>query len=241
MFSPTIRQSLTIAAAGLFLFKLSQPPMLKKKSKLPNIYNEPEPKRIVIESPTKLEEHVAYAQKYANDALDEGKTHVNTLHSHIQSVENDIRGTVNEIIAEDEEILPNVVYIGVAALAGTIIARNRNILLRFLTSTTLAVGASYYLLPKTSKNLCVQLEKLEHKYPELGKAHASVNETVNDVKKQIDDTLSSLSGQVAQGKELVKNQVKEEVVDSFTETKKKVESMYSTRSSPGVDETLKKD
>ncbi|CAO3617893.1 unnamed protein product [Cunninghamella blakesleeana] len=242
MFSSTIRQSLTVAAAGyVVLHSIPTTYAEEKKQKL-SIYNEPEPKRVVIESPTKLEEHVAYAQKYANDALDEGKTHVNTLHSHIQSVESDIRGTIDQIIAKDEEILPNAVYIGVAALAGTILARNRNILLRFLTSTTLAVGASYYLLPKTTKNLGVQFEKLERKYPELGKAHASVNEAVNDVKKQIDDTLSGLSNQVAQSTELVKKQVKEVTeVDSFAEKKKKVESMYSTRSSPGVDETLKKD
>lgn len=73
---------------------------------------------------------------------------------------------------------------------------------------------------------------MERKYPELGKAHASVNEVVNDVKKQIDETLSGFSNQVAQGTELVKKQVKEVTeVDSFAEKKKKVESMYSTRSS----------
>ncbi|KAI8098588.1 apolipo protein O-domain-containing protein [Halteromyces radiatus] len=244
MFSPVLKRSLVTAAAGAVALQsvstvhAEENTTTTRKSKL-SIYDEPEPKRIVIESPTKLEEHVAYAQKYANDALDEGKAHVDTFHNHVQSIENDIRGTINEIIAKDEDILPNAMYIGVAALAGTIIARNRNIVLRFLTSTALATGASFYLLPKTTHNLGVQLEKLERKYPELGKVHTSINEAIGDVRKQVDDTLLSLRGQLDQGKELVKQQVNE--TDSFAATKKKVESMYSTRSSPAVEETLKKD
>ncbi|SAM00232.1 hypothetical protein [Absidia glauca] len=212
--------------------------VFKTSNKL-SIYDEPEPKRIVIESPTKLEEHVAYAHKYANDALDEGKAHVDTLHSHIQLFENDVRGTINDIVAEDEDILPNAVYVGVAALAGTIIARNRNIVLRFMASTAMATAASFYFLPKTTHNLGVQLDRLERKYPELGEAHASVNKAVGDVRKEIDATLLSLRGQLDQGKDMVKQQVGQ--VDSFAATKMKVESMYSTRSSSAVEETLKKD
>lgn len=93
----------------------------------------------------------------------------------------------------------------------------------------MATGASFYLLPKTTHNLGVQLEKLERQYPELGKAHASVNEAVADVRKEVDATLSSLRGQFDHGKEKIKDQV--EGSDAFAETKKKVESMYSTRSS----------
>ncbi|KAI8074172.1 apolipo protein O-domain-containing protein [Gongronella butleri] len=236
MFSPVLKRSLTVAAAGA-AFVHTMPTAHAEESSMPrqklSIYDEPEPKRVVIESPTKLEEHVAVAQKYVDDALEEGKTHVDSLHSQVRSVENDIRATINDIIAEDEEVLPNAVYIGVAALAGTIIARNRNIVLRFLTSTAMAVGTSYYLLPKTTHNLAVQLEKLERKYPELAKAHDSVNDAVNDARKQIDDTLDSLRGQFGQ-------QVKESTDAAFATTKEKVESMYSTRSNPGVEETLKK-
>ncbi|ORZ25452.1 apolipo protein O-domain-containing protein [Absidia repens] len=246
MFSSVLRKSLATAAAGAVVIQStttiqaeeSTATSSKNNSKL-SIYDEPEPKRVVIESPTKLEEHVAYAQKYANERLDEGKAHVDTFHGHVQSFENDVRGTINEIVSEDEDILPNAVYIGVAALAGTIIARNRNIVLRFLTSTAMATGASFYLLPKTTHNLGVQLEKLERKYPELGKAHATANEAVDDVRKEVDAVLLKLRGQLDEGKEMVKKQVSE--VDSLDATKKKVESMYSTRSSPAVDETLKKD
>jgi phage shock protein A len=118
-----------------------------------------------------------------------------------------------------------------------------------LTSSTLAVGASYYLLPKTTHNVAVQLEKFEKKYPQLQSAHQSVNETVDGVYKQIEDTVSQLRGAVdenvnklqssiQQNTEFVKSQVNSavgststEAKDKFDEVKKNVESMYSTRSS----------
>jgi organizing structure protein 2 len=120
--------------------------------------------------------------------------------------------------------------------------------LRFLTSSSLAVGTSYYLLPKTTHNVAVHLERLERQYPQLQAAHQSVNDTVGDVRKQIDETVSQLRGavdenakqlreQIVQNTDKVKNQVTSavgssstEAKDKFDEVKKNVESMYSTRS-----------
>lgn len=126
-----------------------------------------------------------------------------------------------------------------------------------MTSTTLAIGASYYLLPKTTHNVALQLEKLEKRYPQLQSAHQSVNESVDGVRKQIDDTVSQLRGavdenanklreQIQQNTEKVKEQVNSavgststEAKDKFEEVKKNVESMYSTRSNVSSVDRLK--
>lgn len=42
-----------------------------------SIYDEPEPKVVIVESPTKLEEQVYIAQKLANETLEEGKVQRN--------------------------------------------------------------------------------------------------------------------------------------------------------------------
>jgi molecular chaperone DnaK (HSP70) len=165
-----------------------------------------------------------------------------------QQLENEVTTNINSTIDKDEEVFPNLFYVGVAALAGTIIARNRNIVLRFLTSSTLAVGASYYLLPKTTHNVAVQLERLESRYPQLQAAHQTVRDTVCDARKQVDETVSQLRGavdenakqlreQIQQNTDKVKSQVSSavgssstEAKDKFEEVKKNVESMYSTRS-----------
>jgi hypothetical protein len=117
--------------------------------------------------------------------------------------------TVKSTIAEDEEIYPNIIYVGVAALAGTIIARNRNIVLRFLTSAGLATGTSYYLLPKTTHNVALQLEKLERKYPPLQEAHQQLNVAVDDVTKQVDATLAQLRGSIDESATSLRQQIQQ--------------------------------
>ncbi|OBZ85492.1 hypothetical protein A0J61_06461 [Choanephora cucurbitarum] len=252
MFSPILKRSFaTAAASSAYLATATTAFAEEKRTKL-SIYDQPEPKVVIIESPTKLEEQVFYAQKYANETLEEGKTHVNGFVQKYKEVEHQVTTEINNTIDKDEEIFPNAFYVGVAALAGTILARNRNIVLRFLTSTTLAVGTSYYLLPKTTHNVGLQLEKLERKYPQLQEAHQSVNAVVGDVRKQFDSTVSDVRGTFDQNVNKLQEQIQQntaslksavngsETKDKFDQVKKNVESMYSTRSNPGVEETLKK-
>ncbi|KAI7847787.1 apolipo protein O-domain-containing protein [Circinella umbellata] len=246
MFSPVVKKSLATAAVGATaLATLPNQNVYaeetKKSGKL-SIYDEPQAKVVIVEEPTKLEEHVAYAEKLANEKVEEGKTHVNKLHGEWRQFEQCVKNTVKQTIDKDEEILPNALYIGVAALAGTILARNRNIVLRFATSTALAVGASHYLLPKTTHNVCVQLEKVERKYPQLQSAHQSVNEAVGDARKQFDDAIAQVRNSVDENilSQFQQKDAAEKAKDKFENVKKNVESMYSTRSNPGVEETLKK-
>lgn len=113
-----------------------------------------------------------------------------------------------------------------------------NIVLRFLTSTALAVGTSFYLLPKTTHNVGLQLERLERKYPELQEAHRSFDDATNTVRKEIDEVLAQLRGtvnanieQLQQSADKLKGQVSgSDPKSKFEEVKKSVESMYSTRS-----------
>ncbi|KAI9483110.1 MAG: apolipo protein O-domain-containing protein [Benjaminiella poitrasii] len=255
MFSPAIKRSLAVAAAGSAWVATASTAFAEEKRSKLSIYDEPEPEVVIIESPTKLEEQVYIAQKYANETLEEGKSHVSGWIKKYHNYEDTVKNNINNTIDKNEEMFPNLVYVGVAALAGTIIARNRNIVIRFLTSTTLAVGASYYLIPKTTHNVALQLQRLERRYPQLQAAHDSVNSTVDDVRKQIDDAVVQLRGvvdentvklrqQIQQNTDKVKEQVgssNSEVKDKLEEVKKNVESMYSTRSKPGIEETLKKE
>ncbi|CDS13548.1 hypothetical protein LRAMOSA05724 [Lichtheimia ramosa] len=248
MFSPVLKKTLATAAAGAVALSIPSQTVFaeeeKKKSKL-SIYDEPQPKVVIVEEPTKLEEHVAYAQKFANEKVEEGKTHVSSLHKEWKQFEQCVKNTVKQTIDKDEEILPNGLYVGVAALAGTILARNRNIVIRFVTSTALAVGTAHYLLPKTTHNVAVQLEKVESKYPELQSAHKSLNDAINDARKQVDGLIGEARGAFDESTSKLlgsfqQNDASQQAKDKFDSVKKNVESMYSTRSNPGVEETLKK-
>lgn len=107
-----------------------------------------------------------------------------------------------------------------------------NIVIRFATSTALAVGTSYYLLPKTTHNVGVQLEKLERRYPPLQEAHQEVNKVVLDARKQAENAWSQLLGAVDEnsGKLLSQFRSQDQAKEQFENVKKSVESMYSTRS-----------
>ncbi|KAI8981445.1 apolipo protein O-domain-containing protein [Pilobolus umbonatus] len=264
MFSPVIKRSFAVAAAGtVYASSMTTAYAEEKRSKSVyqklSIYDEPEPKVVIVEAPTKLEEQVFIVQKYANETVEEGKSYVNSWVQKYEELENKVTSTINNTIDKNEEVFPNILYVGVAALAGTIIARNRNVVLRFLTSTALATGASYYLLPKTTQNVFQHLEKLENQYPPIKSAHQTVNHTVNDVCQQVDSTLSHLSGMVDANTSKLREQIESKTkevkhqVDSvlgsssaetskkMNEVKKNVEGMYSTRSNPGVEDTLKKE
>ncbi|KAL0095369.1 apolipo protein O-domain-containing protein [Phycomyces blakesleeanus] len=260
MFSPVLRRSLVTAAATSAVVASSMPSTVYAEEKKLSIYDEPKPKVIIVESPTKLEEHVAYAQKYANNTIEEGKGHVDSLHQKLKNFENDVKATVRETVT-DEDVLPNALYVGVAALAGTIIARKHNVVVRFLTSSALAYGAAVYLLPKTTHNIGVQAERLEQRYPELQSVHHSVDQVVHEVRQEVEGVLaqlrgavdsnaSSLASQFQSGLDKVKGETSnvesqvsakvEQGKKTFSDVKKDVESMYSTRSTPAVEETLKK-
>ncbi|KAI8886546.1 hypothetical protein K501DRAFT_243966 [Backusella circina FSU 941] len=208
MFSPVLKKSLATAAAGAAWLSTATVAFAEEQKKL-SIYDEPEPKIVLVESPSILEEHVYTAQKYANDTLEEGKSQVNKYVEQYQQLENDVTNTVKNTIHDEEEIYPNLIYVGVAALAGTIIARNRNIVLRFLTSAGLATGTSYYLLPKTTHNVALHLERLEHKYPPLQEAHQQVNMAVDDARKQVDATLAQLRGSIDESTSSLRQQMQQ--------------------------------
>jgi len=207
-----------------------------------------------------LEENIALAQKYVKNTYDEGKEQLQQVQSKLQQIEQKVKKTIDDTIAPGEHVMPNALYVGVAALAGTIVARNRNIVLRFATSTAFAVGASYYLMPNTTRNIGEHLERLEKKYPPLYDAHQQVNEAAGDVRKQIDDTISQLTGAASDAASQIPNKAKQleqdisksasvqtsklessaaEAKEKFDEVKEKVENMYSTRVKPAVEETLK--
>lgn len=52
-----------------------------------------------------------------------------------------------------ERIMPGALYVLVASMAGSIISRNRNILLRATTPAAVGLGAAYVVLPYTMKNV----------------------------------------------------------------------------------------
>ncbi|KAJ9112696.1 hypothetical protein QFC22_006198 [Naganishia vaughanmartiniae] len=85
-------------------------------------------------------------------------------------------GEFKSVLPKNEPLTPGILYIGVAGLAGSVLARNRNILVRLLLPPTLLVASSPYFLPQTSANVRAYLSQVEDThFPELAATHRAVN------------------------------------------------------------------
>lgn len=75
-----------------------------------------------------------------------------------------------------ERVFPGVLYVLVASMAGSIVTRNRNILLRATGPAAIGIGAAYAVLPITMKNVGDLAWKYEERYPVLADAHLRTRE-----------------------------------------------------------------
>ena len=79
---------------------------------------------------------------------------------------------VKSIISPNESLTPNLLYVGVATLTGSILARNRIIVTRLLLPPLFLVVSAKHFLPQTTSNLSAYLGSLEEAYaPELARKH----------------------------------------------------------------------
>ncbi|PKS10538.1 hypothetical protein jhhlp_002292 [Lomentospora prolificans] len=77
-----------------------------------------------------------------------------------------------------EKLMPGAVYVLVAAMAGSILARNRNVLLRATAPLALGTGAAWVVLPVTTNNVSNLAWKYEQRFPAVASTHTKVRESI---------------------------------------------------------------
>lgn len=114
-----------------------------------------------------------------------------------------------------ERIFPGALYVLVAAMAGSIVTRNRNVVLRASVPAAVGVAAAYAVLPHTMQNVGALVWSYEERYPaladahlrtkarvvhliETGKAHAGM--TVGMVQDKVSDVRDNMEGWVKKGR-----------------------------------------
>ncbi|KYK58268.1 mitochondrial protein [Drechmeria coniospora] len=75
-----------------------------------------------------------------------------------------------------ERLMPGAVYVLVAAMAGSIITRKRNILLRATLPLALGIGAGWTVLPITMRNISDLAWTYEQRFPVLAESHVRIRE-----------------------------------------------------------------
>jgi organizing structure protein 2 len=107
-----------------------------------------------------------------------------------------------------EQLTPGILYVGIATLTGSILARSRTLPTRLLLPPTLFIFSMNIFLPQTSHNLSAYLTSLEEAYfPNVAEKHKIANahtqmtwermkEGVHSGREKTDSVMEALVGRV---------------------------------------------
>ena len=177
------------------------------------VTNEPQDATAHTPSPTnRLAEHVKSSRLFLHDYAAKAEDVVNRGMDRFMAAEHSFTSTIASLAPpkeSNERLMPGGIYVLVATMAGSIISRNRNILLRFATPLITGAVTAHYVIPRTTKNVEDLVWRYEEKFPvirdnhlrasqgirhfiETGKAHsqmglAMAEEKVQDARHTVED------------------------------------------------------
>ncbi|KAH9948329.1 apolipo protein O-domain-containing protein, partial [Amylocystis lapponica] len=151
------------------------------------IYPAPEPEILLLETPSELEKQIRVARRAVTATYLDAHARVQHVVSRWIGVEQAVEHRLKSLVAPDEPLTPGILYVGVATLTGSVLARNRGLALRLLLPPALLALSLRQFLPKTAHNVAGYLGALEDHYApglaqkhEVAKAHSAM--TVDRVK-----------------------------------------------------------
>ncbi|GJE86564.1 apolipo protein O-domain-containing protein [Phanerochaete sordida] len=166
------RTALSAAATAAVLVHEHE---LSRKEKLP-IYPQPDPEILLQEVPSELEHQIGKAREAVTETYLDAHAKVQSVVSRWIGVEHAVEERLKSLAAPEEPLTPGLLYVGVAALTGSVLARNRGIFARITLPPVLLLLSFNHFLPKTAENVSAYLGALEDKYaPALAEKHAVAN------------------------------------------------------------------
>ncbi|KAF9259038.1 hypothetical protein L218DRAFT_964022 [Marasmius fiardii PR-910] len=147
----------------------------REQEKLP-IYPQPDPEIIAQQVPSELERQIGNARRTVCATYKDTHSRVQDVVSKWIGVEHAVEHRIKAIISPDETLTPGILYVGVATLTGSIIARTRSLPIRVLFPPTLLALSMNHFLPKTTSNLTDYFGSVESTYfPTFAEKHAIAN------------------------------------------------------------------
>ncbi|KAF8063973.1 apolipo protein O-domain-containing protein [Lyophyllum atratum] len=126
--------------------------------------------------PSPLEQQIRLARRKVRDTYHEAHAQVQGVVSRWIGVEHAIENRVKSIISPNEPLTPGLLYVGVATLTGSILARNRMLPTRLILPPIFLFVSAKKFLPQTTANLTSYLGSLEERYaPTLAEKHQIAN------------------------------------------------------------------
>ncbi|KHJ35325.1 putative mitochondrial protein [Erysiphe necator] len=144
-----------------------------QKSKKPTVTD-----RVAVEigkARLQLYTHISFLEEKLNKFMDSAF-----------NLEESFTSTIASLAPEPytgEKLMPGSLYVIVAAMAGSIIARRHNILVRATLPLAVGITAGWTLLPITSQNISNLVWKYEQKFPVIADSHIRTKQAIKKAEK----------------------------------------------------------
>ncbi|QRV98394.1 Apolipoprotein O [Ceratobasidium sp. AG-Ba] len=174
------------------------------QKKLP-IYAPPEPEVVLVSTESELVDTIGRTRRILVRAGEESKDGIQGVIGRWIQVERRVESRVKSLISPEEPVTPGILYVGVAALSGSVFARGRSLPTRLILPPALFVGALNYFLPKTTQNVNNYLTSIERAhFPAVAEQHEAANKAFRDAIQSMRVQYASLRGGASQ---IVENSV----------------------------------
>jgi len=151
------------------------------------------------------------------------------LHGHVVAAENKVNEFMDSVLhleesftstvaslapppQSGEKLLPGSLYVLVAAMTGSIVSRNRNVLLRTTVPLAVGIGAGWVVLPITMRNISDLLWKYEQRFPAIADGHIRTREGIEKAWRtariHTQQAVNIVDDKVSSGREAVEGWVK---------------------------------
>ncbi|KHN96267.1 Apolipoprotein O [Metarhizium album ARSEF 1941] len=171
---PSANDAPSPAASPVSALQFSQPPATQEEPK--------KEKRPRGPSPTdRLATQVGKVRMALHRVAVRAENKVNETMDSAFSLEQSFTNTIASLAPSresGEKLMPGTIYVLVAAMAGSIVTRNRNLLLRSTIPLALGVGAGWTVLPVTMRNISDLSWRYEQRFPAVAEAHVNIREGI---------------------------------------------------------------
>jgi len=199
-----------LAAASVAGITLADVDAGKPREKL-SIYPSPAPEIVLVDTPSVLETRIGEVRRNATDAYNSGYNQVHGLVSRWIGVEQAVESRIKSFRDPTEPLTPSILYVGIATLTGSVLARSRSLPVRVALPPTLFVASLMHFLPKTAANMGEYSEELEERFVpafghfrRTGVAHSrmgweQLKDSTASGRESFSRSVSSVVGQVQAG------------------------------------------
>jgi len=143
------------------------------------------------------------------------ETRVNSMMDSFLHLENSFTSTIASLAPppqSGEKLIPGALYVLVAAMAGSIISRNRNIVIRGVVPLAVGIGAGWVVLPITMRNISELLWKYEEKFPAIADSHLRTSKSIQRAwemtKVHTHAVVATVDEKIGEGREAVEGWVR---------------------------------